>query len=165
MKHIFFFLFLLYAGIVSAQKPILEVQVQTRLRGVALLDSTTIRAVRVSPTLSTTGYTGTAADTLCIARQGAATGQVLKWNGSAWAPAADASLTTVQGLATFTPGGTTITIPGTLPTDNAQIWIWRGPMPLLVCPGCGAERVGTSNNFNVSRAIRTGETFSYKIFF
>lgn len=57
-------------------------------------------------TNATLSGNGTSANSLRIAQQGAASGQVLKWNGSTWAPATDSA------GGTYT-GGTGINISGT----------------------------------------------------
>lgn len=54
---------------------------------------------------------GTSVSPLTIAQQGATSGQVLKWNGTAWAPANDNS----SGAGNVYSAGTGITITGTAP--------------------------------------------------
>jgi hypothetical protein len=54
---------------------------------------------------------GTAGTPLDIAQQGAAVGEVLKWNGSAWVPAGDA----VGGTGDVYSGGTGISVTGSSP--------------------------------------------------
>jgi len=56
------------------------------LTGVSGSDDWGTQVVETSARISGDGTTGTELD---IAQQGATSGQVLKWNGSAWAPAAD----------------------------------------------------------------------------
>jgi hypothetical protein len=59
--------------------------------------------------------TGTTANKLDIAQQGATTGQVLKWNGTRWAPAPDATGGTGGNTDTYIQGAG-ISVTGTSPT-------------------------------------------------
>ncbi len=67
---------------------------------------------------------GTTASPLNIAQQGASNGQVLKWNGTAWLPAADANTNT--DAQTLTISGSTVSITGgnsiTLPAATGDNW-------------------------------------------
>jgi len=63
---------------------------------------------------------GTAGDPLDIAQQGASSGQVLKWNGSAWAPAADNNTTYSAGNGISLTGTTFSVAAGTGLTQDAS---------------------------------------------
>ena len=79
---------------------------------------------------------GTSGSPLDLAQQSATSGQVLKWNGSAWAPAADAGTT-------YT-GGTGISVAGTVITNSA-------PDQTVAITGAGINAVtGTYPNFTVT---------------
>lgn len=58
---------------------------------------------------------GTAANTLKLAQQSAANGQVLKWNGSTWAPGndnnTDAQTLSINGTTLSISGGNSVTLP------------------------------------------------------
>jgi hypothetical protein len=64
---------------------------------------------------NTLSGTGTSANNLKIAQQGATTGQALKWNGSAWLPAADlntdAQTLSISGSSLSISGGNAVTLP------------------------------------------------------
>lgn len=66
---------------------------------------------QVVVTATTLSGSGTGPNPLTLAQQGATTGQVLKWNGSAWVPSNDQSSGTGNNYA----GGTGITIGGVAP--------------------------------------------------
>lgn len=117
-----------------------------------------------------------------IAQNAATTGQVLKWNGTAWAPAADAGLTAesqtisrniatnniatlsvtastisvedVYEIAalTYTAGQTTATTTLTLPAENNKIEVTRGGIVHVV----GAAGCGSACGCS-----RTGTTFTF----
>lgn len=152
-----------------------------------------------------------------IAQAGATTGQVIKWNGTAWAPATDAGTTYtagtgiditgttvsntgdlsntnelqtvsrnvatnnivtlsnaggtvnvedlfVEGTATFTAGQTTATMTGTLPAENAKLWVYRNGVRYVVgasgCSGCNVTRTGSTLTF--ARSITSGEVITFK---
>jgi len=67
---------------------------------------------------------GTTASPLALAQQGATSGQVLKWNGTAWMPAADTDTNTDAQTLTIT--GNTVSITGgnsiALPTPAGDNW-------------------------------------------
>ena len=91
------------------------------------------QVVQHDATLTGTGVVGSA---LGIAQQSATSGQVLKWNGSASAPAADAGTT-------YT-GGTGISVAGTVITNSA-------PDQTVTITGAGINAVtGTYPNFTVT---------------
>ncbi len=150
-----------------------------------------------------------------IAQAGATSGQVIKWNGSAWAPADDAGTTYtagtgisiasnvitntgdlsntneiqtisrnaanntvtlsnsggsftsedlfVEGVATFTAGQSTATMSGTLPTEDAKIWVYRNGIRHRIasagCTGC-VTRSGLTLTFGSSLA--SGEQITFK---
>jgi hypothetical protein len=121
-----------------------------------------------------------------IAQTAATTGQVLKWNGTTYAPAADADAQTLTRAATtntitvlgggsvtvedeiiveqptVTAGGTTVTVAGPLPTDNQKMVVTRNGQHYVVgasgCGFCNATRAALV--FTFSRSFSTGETVS-----
>ena len=127
-----------------------------------------------------------------IAQNSATSGQVIKWNGSAWAPAADAGLTAeaqtisrgasdniitltggstaiVEDLfetqdATFTAGQTTATTSLTLPTENTKILVTRNGMIYKVgASGCsGCNVTRATTTFTFARALSSGEVVTIK---
>ncbi|HLK98140.1 MAG TPA: hypothetical protein VK364_10255, partial [Hymenobacter sp.] len=83
------------------------------------------QAVVSNATLTGTGVTGSA---LGLAQQGATTGQVLKWNGTAWTPSndtnTDAQTLSVSGNTLTISGGNNVTLPtGTTYTAGSGIAI------------------------------------------
>ncbi len=70
----------------------------------------------------------------------------------------------VEGTATFTAGQTTATMGGTLPAENAKLWVFRNGIRYLVgssgCSGCNVTRSGATLTF--TRAISTGEVITFK---
>jgi dihydroxyacetone kinase DhaKLM complex PTS-EIIA-like component DhaM len=82
------------------------------------------QTVATSPALE---GSGTAANPLTIARQGATNGQVLKWNGTAWTPQEDISTLSQSGgtVTQITTGtgltGGTITTTGTIGLANSGV--------------------------------------------
>ncbi|MCX7769189.1 MAG: hypothetical protein N2110_09255 [Flavobacteriales bacterium] len=85
---------------------------------------------QVVQTTSTLSGNGTFANPLTIAQQGATNGQVLKWNGSTWAPAndidtdTDAQTLSLIGNTLSISGGNSVTLPtGTTYTAGSGITI------------------------------------------
>ncbi len=70
----------------------------------------------------------------------------------------------VEGTATFTAGQTTASMSGTLPAENAKIWVYRNGVRYVVgasgCSGCNVTRSGATLTF--ARAITTGEVITFK---
>ncbi len=70
----------------------------------------------------------------------------------------------VEGTATFTAGQTTATMSGTLPAENAKLWVFRNGIRYLVgaagCSGCNVTRSGSTLTF--SRSLATGEVITFK---
>lgn len=100
-----------------------------------------ISTVTTDPTLDGDGSIG---DPLKIAQQSAASGEVLKWNGATWLPAAD-------GGTTYT-GGTGIDVTGTVITNTA-------PDQTVTIAGGGINSVtGTYPNFTVTGTEVDGST-------
>lgn len=70
----------------------------------------------------------------------------------------------VEGTATFTAGQTTATMSGTLPSENAKIWVYRNGVRYAVgatgCSGCNVTRSGATLTF--ARALVSGETVTFK---
>jgi hypothetical protein len=75
---------------------------------------------QVVQTNATLSGNGTSANPLMIAQQGATNGQVLKWNGTTWAPAADADVQTlsISGTTLTISGGNSVTLPSGGSADN-----------------------------------------------
>ena len=63
-----------------------------------------------------------------------------------------------EGLATFTPGGTTATMSGTLPAENTKIWVTRNGLPYII--GTNVLRSGATLTF--SRVLASGEVVRFK---
>lgn len=68
---------------------------------------------QVVQTTATLSGNGTSSNPLTIAQQGATNGQVLKWNGATWAPAADSDAQTLSlaGNTLTISGGNSVTLP------------------------------------------------------
>jgi hypothetical protein len=68
---------------------------------------------QVVQTTSVLSGNGTSANPLTIAQQGATNGQVLKWNGSTWAPGSDndAQTLSISGNTLTISGGNSVTLP------------------------------------------------------
>jgi hypothetical protein len=70
----------------------------------------------------------------------------------------------VEATATFTAGNTTATMSGTLPTDNAKLWVYRNGIRQVVgasgCSGCNVTR--TTGTLTFARAISAGESVTFK---
>jgi hypothetical protein len=70
----------------------------------------------------------------------------------------------VESTATFTAGNTTATMTGTLPTDNAKLWVYRNGIRQVVgasgCSGCNVTR--TTATLTFARAISAGELITFK---
>lgn len=64
----------------------------------------------------------------------------------------------VEGTASFTPGSTTATMSGTLPVENAKLWVYRNGLPYVV--GSNVLRSGSTLTF--SRALASGEVVRFK---
>ncbi|NQW42985.1 MAG: hypothetical protein HQ463_06095 [Bacteroidetes bacterium] len=73
------------------------------------------QTVNTDATLSGNGTSG---NTLKIGQNGAASGNVLKWNGTAWAPATDNGSTYTGGTGVTISGSNVISIPWTLNGNN-----------------------------------------------
>ena len=97
---------------------------------------------------------GTSGNALGIAQQAATSGQVLKWSGTAWAPAADANTTYTAGTG-IDVTGTVITNTGDLSTTNEG--------SLTVGAGSGTTSVissNTSGSTDVTLTAGTGLSIS-----
>lgn len=99
-----------------------------------------------------------------IAQSGATNGQVLKWNGSAWAPAnesgggaTDWSYRTV----TSSVGSVIFTISGAVPGNFAHIRVVRNINELKVgapsCMDCAVTYNSGTGQFSLNRALSSGE--------
>jgi hypothetical protein len=106
---------------------------------------------QVTQTNSTLSGNGTAASPLSIASQGAANGQVLKWNGIAWVPGPDNNSepdnwgTQVVQIASTLSGNGTITNPIGLAAQgatNGQVLKWNGATWLPGDDVVGADNWG-----------------------
>lgn len=64
----------------------------------------------------------------------------------------------VESTASFTPGGTTATMSGTLPSENTKLWVYRNGLPYVV--GTNVLRSGSTLTF--SRALASGEVVRFK---
>lgn len=64
----------------------------------------------------------------------------------------------VESTASFTPGGTTATMSGTLPSENTKLWVTRNGLSYVV--GTNVLRSGSTLTF--SRALVSGEVVKYK---
>jgi hypothetical protein len=97
------------------------------------VSTNTIRA-NVSLSLSARFSGNGASSTLDLAQQGATTGQVLKWNGTSWAPGTDETASGGGGVSSvglsmpsgFSVGGSPITTSGTLSVTTSLNGLIRG---------------------------------------
>jgi hypothetical protein len=127
---------------------------------------------QVAQTNATLSGGGTAANPLRIAQQNATNGQVLKWNGTTWAPANDA--TGGSGGNDYN-AGTGITITGTAPTftinnsgdlsaTNELQTISLTGNQLSLSNGGGSVNLPSGNNYNAGNGINiTGTAPNFTI--
>lgn len=70
----------------------------------------------------------------------------------------------VEATATFTAGQTTATMSGTLPSENAKLWVFRNGIRHVVgasgCSGCNVVRSGSTLTF--ASSLNSGEVVTFK---
>jgi hypothetical protein len=106
------------------------------------------QVVQTDATLTGQGITG---NTLKIAQQGASSGQVLKWNGSTWAPAADNNTTYTAG-AGISITGTTISATDASATNEIQTLSLSGNT-LSLSNGGGSVTLPTGTTYTAGTGI------------
>jgi len=127
------------------------------------LTAAMITSVSTNATLSGNGTVG---DPLGIAQQGATSGQVLKWNGSAWLPAADDN--TIQTLSYSAPnlslslGGGSVAIPqGDITGSGANTYLSYFTGAKTIAGNANALWDGNGINIYGHRFVNAGGILPY----